>query len=343
MRVTTNLFGKMPDGKQVMIYHFESAGGLKTSITNYGGIITSIRMPDRDGKTEEITMGFPGLEPYLGEHPYFGAIVGRYANRIAGGTFSIGGKEYQLSRKGFPYQLHGGINGFDKKFWDHRLEEGESETRLILTYRSKHLEEGYPGKLDVTVTYILGDDNSIRIEFLAEPDASTHVNLTNHAYFNLGGFADDVFAHQLWLDATHVLEFDEHSIPTGKRIPCSESAFHFVAAPDKQPQTISIEMDNCFVLSDDRRMNKEAAILYHPASGRKLTVFGTQPSIQIYTANFLDGTIIGHDNQIYKRHMAVCLESQHFPNTPNTKSFPTTLIKAGEKYQQSVRWLFETV
>ncbi len=338
-------FGKLPDGRDVKLFRFEAAGGLKVSISNYGGIITSIQAPDRNGNVAEITAGFPVLKPYLEEHPYFGAIVGRYANRIAGGIFMIEGKEYTLHVNNGPNHLHGGKEGFDKKPWDAHPFSEKTYAGVLLKYKSPDLEEGYPGNLDVSVKYRVHDNNSIEIEYEATSDAATHVNLTNHTYFNLNGFTGNVFDHSLWLKAAQYLANDPNQIPTGEYLDCKGTGFDFHNKLIKgiPGQKLSAQMDHCFVVNKNGSIDEPVAVLYHPGSGRRLTVYGTQPGIQVYTSNFLDGSLIGHNGTVYEKNMAICLENQHFPNTPNTPGFPETLLKPGQKYRQALKWQFDHV
>jgi len=343
MKYLQTEFGKLPDGRAVKLFKFEAADGLKVFISNYGGIITSIQAPDKHGHLAEITTGFPVLKPYLEEHPYFGAIIGRYANRIAGGQFMVDGKRYDLHINNGPNHLHGGKEGFDKKLWDAYPVIEHSNASVLLKYKSPDLEEGYPGNLDVSVKYRVHDNNSIEIEYEATCDTATHVNLTNHTYFNLNGFTGNVFDHSLWLRAAQYLENDPNQIPTGKYINCNGTSFDFHKKLMKgiPGQKVSAQMDHCFVVNKNGSIDEPVAVLYHPGSGRRLTVCGTQPGIQVYTSNFLDVSFSGHNGTVYKKNMAICLESQHFPNTPNTPGFPETLIKPGQKYRQALKWHFD--
>ncbi len=343
MKHSQSEFGTLPNGRSVKLFNFEAAAGLKVSISNFGGIITSIQAPDKHGHLAEITAGFPVLKPYHDEHPYFGAIVGRYANRIADGQFLIDGKKYTLHVNNGINHLHGGKEGFDKKLWDAYPFTEKTSAGVLLKYRSPHLEEGYPGKLDVAVRYIVHDNNTIEIQYEATADASTHVNLTNHTYFNLNGFTGNVFDHHLWLNAAQYLDNDATQVPTGKYIACKDTSFDFYNHIKKgiPGQRVANEMDHCFAVNEIRSTDKPVAVLYHPESGRRLTVFGTQPGIQVYTSNNLDGSLSGHNGTVYEKNMAICLENQHFPNTPNTPGFPNTLLKPGQTYRQSLRWQFD--
>lgn len=343
MKVTKSIFGKLPDGRRANLYKFETASGLTVCITNYGGIITSIQTPDKNGHCSEITAGFQTLEKYIDKHPYFGSIVGRYANRIANGRFTINDIPYDLSVNDPPNHLHGGVGGFDSKLWDDILEQNTSDANLQLKYCSWHLEEGYPGNLHVSVKYSIFDYNIIEMVFEATTDAATHVNLTNHAYFNLGGFKDDVFDHCLWLNSKQYLATDKHKIPTGSLVSCLETEYDYFSqqslmTPNRMVQS---PMDHCFISENRNPHNQPVGVLFHPETGRRLIIYGSQPGIQVYTSNFLDGSLIGHQNTVYKKHMAICLENQHFPNAPNTKDFPETLLLPQKKYRQWIRWHFD--
>ncbi len=312
-------------------------------ITNYGGIITSMEMPGRDGRRQEITAGFDSLAPYLGNHPHFGVIVGRFANRIANGSFTIEGKEYFLPANNGPNHLHGGSGGFHTKLWDHLMETFDDHAVLRLKYNSPHLEAGYPGNLEAEVTYTVSDDNSMEVVFHATTDRATHVNLTGHAYFNLGGFAETIGSHRLMLNADQYLELDDVQIPTGRMLNCRGTNFYFRQpvrlAENKVPA--ELELDHCFVLNDQRSPDEAAAMLHHEASGRRLRIYTTQPGIQVYTSNSLDGSTRGHGGIAYLKHHAICLETQHFPDTPNHNNFPSTLLKPGNQYHHTTRYVFD--
>ncbi len=338
MKVKERIFGKLPDGRKVKIFDLETSGGLGLSITNYGCIITSVRMPDRNGKVEEIAAGFPQLESYLGKHPYFGAIVGRVANRIGGARFKIDGKEYKLSANQGKDQLHGGFEGFDRKLWDCDVETNDSEVRMIFRYLSPHLEEGYPGNLKTEVVYTLLDNNTLWMTFSAETDAPTHVNLTNHGYYNLGGFKNDVSDHLLRVQASSFLELNDELIATGKLLDCAENDMDF-----RDFINVKLPMDYCFVMDEKSEKMEPKVQLFHEASGRRLSIRSTQPGLQVYTSNYLDGTLKGHNDLAYQQYSAICLETQGLPNSANISEFPSTLLRPGEKYQQMVFCLFDVI
>ncbi|TVQ94610.1 MAG: galactose mutarotase [Bacteroidetes bacterium] len=338
MKVTERIFGKMPDGREVKIFELETSAGLGMSITNYGCIITSIRMPDRNGKVEEISAGFPQLESYLGEHPYFGAIVGRFANRIGGASFVIDGKKYELGKNQDPNHLHGGFEGLDKKLWDCKVEASESDAKLIFRYKSPDLEEGYPGNLLCEVMYSLLDNNFLWMSFSAETDAPTHVNLTHHGYYNLGGFKNKITDHLLQLKSSSYLELDESFIPTGRLLDCKENDMDY-----NDLRKVKVPLDNCFVMDEDPDYLQPKVRLVHEPSGRSLSIRSTQPGVQVYTGNFLDGTLKGHNDVSYMQHSAICLETQDFPDSPNKPGFPSTLLRPGERYEHMVFYQFDVV
>ena len=339
MKISDTRFGKHTDGREVRLFSMVCPNGFSIGITNYGATLTSINMPDRNGHAAEIIAGFPDLEDYLTPNPYIGATVGRFANRIAEAKFTIDGTVYPLSSDNPNYQLHGGVGGFHSRIWDYSLEEGEDYATVCLSYLSPHLEDGYPGNLSAEVIYTLFNDNRLEIEFSALSDKPTHVNLTNHAYFNLSGFAEGMKTHKLYVNADQYLELDQHFVPTGKFLPLQLTDFDFHIPAPINPE--KVELDFCFVLNPSKFPENPSAILSHPESGRKMTVFTSQPGMQVYTSNFLDGSLFGHDGTCYQKHSAVCLETQHFPNSPNEPSFPSTLLKPGEKYRQKTIFAFE--
>ncbi len=342
MIITAQDFGRLPDGRIAKIFRFSSSNGMEVGITNYGGIITSIKTPDRYGNIEEITAGFPVLEKYLMGHPHFGVIVGRYANRIAGGRFYVLGREYSLPINNGPNHLHGGHNGFHTKLWSDEIVSVGSKGVLKLTYHSPDGDEGYPGNLKVTVEYTITDGNEICIAYHATTDAQTHVNLTSHCYFNLNGFKNTIYDHTLFLDSLQYIEIDAHQIPTGILKSCRATPFDFSESTllGERIKTIPGGIDHCFALNSPREMGRLAALLIHKPSGRTLEVYTTQPGIQVYTGNSLDGSYVGHNQTVYQEHSAICLETQHYPDSPNQPDFPSTLLSAGEVYQHETRMVF---
>lgn len=343
MNITDQFFGNLPDGREARIFTFFCDGGLRFSVTNYGAILTSVRMPHRNGSNDEITAGFPRLEGYLGEHPYFGSTVGRFANRIAGGRFVIDDEEFSLKMNNPFCQLHGGKGGFHTRLWDYSVEVNPHFARVRFTYLSPHLEEGYPGNLLAEVVFTAFDDNRMEIDYHASTDRPTHVNLTNHAYFNLSGFSEDISGHQLRLNASKYLELNENQLPTGKMIDCKGGIFDFSTPVllSKNGIPKENELDYCFVSDESGIKNLPAAVLYHEPSGRKMSIFTTQPGIQVYSSNYFDGSLSGHGNIRYQKHSAICFETQHFPDSPNQPLFPSTLLRPGEKYHHKTAYIFE--
>ena len=333
------------DGKDVKLFHFTNANRMKVSISNYGGVIQSIICQDKHGQEADVALGFDDFSDYYDKSPHFGCITGRYANRIANGQFSINGQSYQLALNNGPNHLHGGPKALDKKVWDAEV----SADKLILTYLSPDGEENYPGNLDCKVTYELSDDNEIIMEYFAKSDKDTVVNLTNHSYFNLKGAGNgDVLDHMLQINAKHITPVNVNLIPTGEFVDIRGTAFDFTSFQrigddinDTHEQLkLANGYDHNFVLNHNNKDFIEAATVYEETSGRSLTVYTSEPGVQLYTANFLDGSLIGKGNKVYHQRYAFCLETQHYPDSPNQKSFPTTLLKAGENYNTKTIYKF---
>lgn len=335
-------FGTTPDGKAVDRYVLTNRNGMEVAIITYGGRIQSLKTRDKSGKLADVVTGFDTLDGYLKPNPYFGAIVGRYANRIAGGTFTLNGKAYTLAKNNGQNALHGGVKGFDKQVWT----AAESAGTLLLTYMSKDGEEGYPGTLTARVTYTLSDANELRIEYVATTDKDTHVNLTNHAYFNLAG-GGDILKHELKLNAGRYTPVDAGLIPTGKLAEVKGTAFDFtkpmaigarIAASDEQIK-LGKGYDHNFVINRAGTGPVQAAELYDPSSGRVMTVLTTEPGVQFYSGNFLDGSVVGRGGK-YGPRAAMCLETQHFPDSPNKPAFPSTIVKPGAPYRSTTIYKF---
>lgn len=332
-------FGKTPEGAEVDLYTLTNANGLRVKIMTYGATITSVEVPDRDGRLANVTLSLDSLDNYLKEHPYLGSTVGRYANRIAKGKFSIGGKEYTLATNNGPNHLHGGRKGFDKVVWKAEPIEGEDFVGVKFSYESPDGEEGYPGLLSVKVTYSLTNDNELRMDYEAETDKPTVVNLTNHTYWNLaGGGKGDVLDHLLTLNADRFLPIDDGLIPLGELMPVGDTPMDFT-----HPTTIGSRIeqveggyDHCYVLnkSDGDTEPTFVAKITEPGSGRIMEIFTTQPGVQLYTGNFLDGTLSG-GGKAFKQYYGFCLETQHYPDSPNRPEFPSTLLTPGEKFRQT--------
>jgi len=322
------------DGKKVSLFTLTNKNGVQVKITNYGGAVTSWITPDKNGNKSSIIIGFDSLQSYLRKPPYFGALIGRYGNRIGNAKFTLDGKAYQLAANDGKNSLHGGNKGFDKVVWDASIAD-TSTPALTLHYMSKDGEEGYSGNLHVTVQYTLTDNDELKIEYNAETDKPTPVNLTNHSYFNLTGDASNtILNHTLMIDADNYTPVDSTLIPTGEIKSVKRTPFDFTA-----PQKIGSHIDSVkggydhnWVLNRKDSSLKLVAVLSDSLSGRKLEVYTTEPGLQFYTGNFLDGKFINHDGKPINQHTALCMETQHFPNSPNQPKFPSTILKPGEKY-----------
>jgi aldose 1-epimerase len=341
MSVTRHAFGVTPDGVPVELYTLAS-GGLEATIATYGGILVALRAPDRRGILADVTLGFDELAPYLTNEPYFGALIGRYGNRIAGGRFQLDGATYTLARNNGPNHLHGGPRGFHTVVWSAEPRAGDGAAALTLRYTSPDGEEGYPGTLAVAVTYTLAG-GELRLDYTATTDRATVVNLTNHTYFNLAG-AGDILGHELRLLAGRFLPVDATLIPTGELRPVAGTPMDFTRpapigarldAADEQLRRANGGYDHCWALDSGGGALALAAEVFEPASGRTLQVLTTQPGVQFYTGNFLDGRITGKGGRAYAKHAGFCLETQHFPDSPNQPAFPTTVLRPGETYRQT--------
>ncbi len=331
--ITKSSFG-IADGKEVFLYTLTNAKGTQITITNYGGIVTSWVSADKNNKISSIILGYDSLSGYLAPNPYFGAIIGRYGNRIAKGKFSIDSSVYTLATNNGPNHLHGGIKGFDKSVWEPTV-ENDSLPSLMLSYFSKDGEEGYPGNLKVDVQYTLTDEDELKIEYNATTDKKTVINLTNHSYFNLtGDVTNTILDHVLQIDADHYTLVDSTLIPTGAITAVKGTPFDFT-----QPTKIGLRIDSIkggydhnYVLNKIDSSLTKIVTLSDEKTGRVLEVFTTEPGIQFYTGNFLDGLLKTSDGKPIGQHSALCLETQHFPDSPNEPSFPTTLLLPGQKY-----------
>jgi aldose 1-epimerase len=338
----------MADGKTVDLYTLANGQGMQVAITNYGGAVVSILVPDRKGSFADVALGFDNLEGYLSKQPYFGALIGRYGNRVGNARFTLDGVEYKLPANDGPNSLHGGLKGFDKRYWTAREIPGELPA-LELTYLSKDGEEGYPGNLHVKVVYSLTKDNALRIDYTATTDKDTELNLTNHSYFNLAGAGNgDILKHHIMINAERFTPIDGTLIPTGELRKVENTPFDFrkpaaigarIDADDEQIK-YGKGYDHNFVLNRSGAGLSLAAQVTDPESGRVMEVLTTQPGVQFYTGNFLDGSIRGKGGKTYGRRSAFCLETQHFPDSPNKPSFPSTELKPGETYHQSTVYRF---
>ena len=331
--ITKTAWGKS-DGQKVDLYTLTNAKGIQVKISTYGGTVTSWIAPDKNNKESNIVLGFDSLSGYLAKPPYFGALVGRYGNRIAKGKFKIDSAQYTLVTNNGVNHLHGGTKGFDKVVWQ-AAPTNDSTPSLQLSYVSKDGEEGYPGNLKVDVRYTLTDDNELKIEYNATTDKATPVNLTNHSYFNLTGDASNtILDHKLMIDADNFTPVDSSLIPTGEIKSVKGSAFDFTTAKKIGRDIAAVQggYDHNFVLNKKDASLQKVAVLTDSVSGRTLEVSTTEPGLQFYTGNFLDGTIKGRDGKTINKNAALCMETQHFPDSPNEPKFPTTILKPGQQY-----------
>ncbi len=346
--ITKDSFGKMPDGTDVDIYTLVNKSGAEVRITNYGGIIVSLKVPDKDGNLGDVMLGRDKVEDYIANNgPYFGALIGRYGNRIGKGTFELDGKTYTLAKNNGENHLHGGKVGFDKVLWNAKEIAAGGAPGLELTYFSKDGEEGYPGNLNVTVKYIWTNKNELKIEYKANTDKPTVVNLTSHGYFNLAG-KGDILGHELMINADKMTPVDSGLIPTGEVTEVAGTPFDFrtlkvvgkdIAADDQQIK-YGPGYDHNFVLNKTFGEMSLAAEVYDPSTGRDMEVWTTEPSLQFYSGNFLDGTITGKGGVVYNKHAALCLESQHNPDSPNKDQWPTTTLRPKQTYKTTTIYKF---
>lgn len=349
--ITQAPFGTLPDGRQVNQYTLANDAGMIVRILDFGGIVTQIHVPDRDGNLEDVALGFDTLDPYLGDSPYFGALIGRYGNRIAGGRFTLDGKDYRLAANDGGNHLHGGKRGFDKVLWTASIQDAG----LVLHHRSPDGEEGYPGNLVASVTYCLSEDNAIVVRFEAICDAPTPVNLTQHSYFNLAGAGQgDILGHEMHIDADCYLPIDAGSIPLGAPAPVTGTPFDFrearpigsrIGMPDAQLAN-GKGYDHNFVLNavtnrapSEHRLHR-AVRVREPESGRVLELLTEEPGVQFYSGNFLDGSLRGKHGQHYAYRGGFAIEPQHFPDSPNRPSYPNTILRPGEVYATESRFRF---
>ncbi len=345
-------FGKTPDGQPVDLYVLSNKNGVEAAITNYGGAVVSLKVPDRNGKFGDVVLGYDSLDGYVNDKSYFGAIVGRYGNRIGHAQFSLDGTTYTLAKNNGENSLHGGIKGFNKAVWAAKELPVKNGQSLELTYLSKDGEEGFPGNLHVRVVYTLTDSSELKIEYSATTDKKTVVNLTNHTYFNLAGpGSGDILGHQLVIEADKFTPVDASLIPTGelRDVPGTPLDFGKATAigaridQDDEQLKLGHGYDHNFVL---RRAAGApislAARVMEPNTGRVLEVWTTEPGVQFYTGNFLDGTARGKGGLAYARRSAFCLETQHFPDSPNQPKFPSVVLNPGEKYSTTTTYKFTT-
>lgn len=334
-------FGTMDDGTPVKLFTLNNENNMEVSITNYGAIVTSIKVPDKNGNIDNVALGFDDLGKYTSGHPFFGAIAGRYANRIAKGRFELNGEVYELATNNGENHLHGGLEGFDKKVWDYEVNVDKNSVRL--SYLSPDGEEGYPGNLNVDVTFTLTDQNELQIDYHATTDEPTVINLTNHSYFNLSGDPSErILDHLLTINADRYTPVDEGLIPTGELRSVEGTPFDFT---DPKPigariDSISPGYDHNFVLNNPDSGVRKIATVKHEETGRMMEVYTDQPGVQLYTGNFLDGTIMDRKGNPIEQHAAFCLETQHFPDSPNNPDFPSTVLNPDETYETTTIYKF---
>jgi aldose 1-epimerase len=349
MNIEEKVFGKTADGIPANLYILTNSNGMEVKITNYGGIVVSISVPDKNGKFYDVVLGYDTLEEYTRDNPYFGCIVGRYANRIAKGAFMLNGVEYTLAQNNNDNHLHGGIKGFDKVVWNAEIVRRDEEVGVKLTYLSVDGEEGYPGNLNVTVIYTLTDSDELKIDYMATTDRDTVVNLTNHSYFNLAGAGlGDVLGHEMMINADRFTPINANLIPTGELRSVEGTPLDFT-----RPETIGSRIDaddeqikfgggydHNWVLNKSGEELSLAARVSDPATGRCMMVYTTEPGIQFYSGNFLDGSSRGKKGSVYHKRYAFCLETQHFPDSPNKPEFPSVVLKPAETYKQTTIYRF---
>jgi aldose 1-epimerase len=336
MNIHTEPFGRTPEGEEVSLYVLTSAKGLRARITNYGATLVALDVPDRHGKLDDVVLGFESLDKYVQKQPYIGATVGRYANRIGKARFALDGVEYKLTANEGPNQLHGGLKGFDKKLWQaEEVTAAEDRAWARMSCVSPDGEEGYPGTLRCTVTYMLTNEDELRISYEAETDKKTVVNLTNHSYWNLAGpGAGEILGHELTIHASRFTVVDKNLIPTGAIASVLDTPLDFQA-----PRTIGGRLrqlnrgyDHNYVLGGRSDALKLAAAVHEKNTGRTMEIYTTEPGLQFYTGNYLDGSLVGKGGKAYKKHAGLCLETQHYPDSPNQPTFPSTVLEPGRKF-----------
>jgi len=341
-------FGTLPDGRAVDLFTLSAGTRVQVQTMPYGAVITSITTPDRNGHVDDVVLGFEQLSGYLTPPPYFGAVVGRYGNRIAKGQFTLDNATFHLATNNGPNHLHGGIRGFDKLLWHAEPFTRNGDAGIVYTVTSPDGDEGYPGTLRVTVTYTLSPNDALTVDYAATTDKATVVNLTQHSYFNLAG-RGDILAHRLQIDADRYTPVDATLIPTGELTPVASTPFDFrtrapigarIDADDPQIKNAG-GYDHNWVLNGASGTLRSAARVEDPSSGRTLDVATTEPGLQFYSGNFLDGTLTGKGGRVYQKRAALCLETQHFPDSPNHPNFPSTVLRPGDTYRSKTVFTFD--
>jgi aldose 1-epimerase len=347
--ISQQAFGTTKEGTTVDLFTLTNPNGIEVRAITYGGTIISLRMPDKDGRLDDVVLGFDSLEGYLGGHPYFGAIIGRYGNRIGSAKFTLDGVEYKLPVNNGPNSLHGGLKGFDKVVWQAKSFENDQRVGIVFTYTSPDGEEGYPGNLAVKITYTLTDQNELIFDYEATTDKPTPVNLTQHTYFNLAGAGKgDILGHEITLNADSFTPVDATLIPTGEIRKVAGTPMDFTkpttigARIDAEDEQIKLGpgYDHNFVINRKAEGLSLAARVYEPTSGRVMEVSTTEPGVQFYSGNFLDGTLTGKGGHVYQKRSGFCLETQHFPDSPNKSEFPSTILRPGETYRSRTIYRF---
>jgi len=345
-KVEKQNFGKNLDGIDVTLYTLTNSHGLRARVMDYGVILVSLEVPDRNGKLADVTLGFDDPEPYLSKNPFFGAIAGRYANRIGRATFTLDGVEYKLAANNGPNHLHGGLKGFDKVMWSAEILSDSSEPAVKFTYLSKDMDQGYPGNLNCSVTYTLTDNDELKISYQAVTDKPTIINLTNHTYWNLAGAGSgNVLDHKLMINADRYTEVDDGLIPTGEIKSVQDTPLDFT-----QPKTIGAHIDQLlqtkgydhnYLLNKTSQPLSLAARAYDPTSGRVMETYTTEPGMQLYTGNYLSD-VKGKSGKVYNQYAGFCLETQHYPDSPNKPDFPSTVLRPGETYKSVTIYKFSS-
>jgi len=351
MNIERQPFGTTPAGAEVELYTLVNANGLRARIMTYGGIVVSLETPDRDGKLADVTLGYDTLQEYIRDNPYFGSVVGRYGNRIGKARFTLDGVEYVLAANDGENHLHGGLRGFDKVVWRAEPVERDDAVGVKLHYVSKDGEEGYPGTLTCTLTYLLTNNDELRIEYEAETDKPTPVNLTHHSYFNLAGQGTgDILGHELMINADRFTPVDASLIPTGELRSVEDTPMDFRTAKpigrdigqDDEQLRLGKGYDHNWVLNDADGSLALAARAFEPTTGRVMEVYTTEPGIQFYSGNFLDGSNVGKGGKVYEHRYGFCLETQHFPDSPNKPNFPSVILRPGDRYTSTTMYKFVT-
>ncbi|NLY11073.1 MAG: galactose mutarotase [Firmicutes bacterium] len=347
MEITKKAFGKTPEGQEVSLFTLRNENGMTVEITNYGGIVVSLFVPDKDNQLVDVTLGYDNIEDYFENRRYFGALIGRHANRIEGASFVLNGKKYEVERNDGNNHLHGGNTGLHKVLWNAQIQQVDGGESLVLTYHSPDGEENYPGNLDLKVIYSLTNDNALKIDYYGKSDQDTVLNMTNHAYFNLAGHdSGTILDHQLQIDADFFTVINDECIPTGEIRSVVGTPMDFreltTIKPGLETDDEQIRCgqgyDHNWVLRKQERLSK-AATLYHPASGKVMEVFTTKPGIQFYSGNFVEDDE-GKNGAVYQKWAGLCLETQFFPNSLKHTHFPSPILKAGEEYHHTTIFKF---